>query len=280
MQLCWQKYPVFLWKNISSSNKQNKQIFKLAFIHLKYGFIIISWSRIPKNIISWFLEVGTPLATLATFQFLGEGFTILILSDLISNACKTLDQKLNALFRVSANMNSDKCSLLINSFIKSHFSYFPFIWMFCNRKSMKKVNKIIGRYLRLMINKYELYYKQLLDLANEISPNQRCLNSSMTEVYKCLNGLSLDILDILTMYLQFRNTGTILATITFPWLASPKLIHMAEIQFHRANQIWNLLPVEIKYSANFDSFKLEIQQWRCLECPCTLCKTYLTNLGC
>ena len=108
--------------------------------------------------------MGTPLATFATFQFLGEGFTILILSDLISNVCKTLDQKLNALFRLSANMNSDKCSLLINSFIKSHFSYFPFIWMFCNRKSMKKVNKIIGRYLRLMINNYELYYKELLDL--------------------------------------------------------------------------------------------------------------------
>ena len=64
-----------------------------------------------------------------------------------------------------------------------------------------------------MINNYELYYKELLDLANEISPSQRCLNSSMTEVYKCLNGLSLDIL---TMYLQFRNNGTILATITFP----------------------------------------------------------------
>ena len=126
--------------------------------------MIISWSKIPQNIISWFLEVGTPFATFATFQFLGEGFTILILSDLISNVCKTLDQKLNALFRLSANMNSDKCSLLINSFIKSHFSYFPFIWMFCNRKSMKKVNKIIGRYLRLMINNYELYYKELLDL--------------------------------------------------------------------------------------------------------------------
>ena len=126
--------------------------------------MIILWSKIPKNIISWFLEVGTPIATFATFQFLGEGFTILILSDLISNVCKTLDQKLKALFRLSANMNSDKCSLLINSFIKSHFSYFLFIWMFCNRKSMKKVNKIIGRYLRLMINNYELYYKELLDL--------------------------------------------------------------------------------------------------------------------
>ena len=57
----------------------------------------------------------------------------------ICNVCKTANQKLNALFRVSGNMNSDKCSLLINSFIKSHFSYCPLVWMFCNRKSTMKV---------------------------------------------------------------------------------------------------------------------------------------------
>ena len=50
----------------------------------------------------------------------------------ISNIGKTASEKLNALFRVSANMNSDKCTLLINSFIKSHFSYCPLIWMFCS----------------------------------------------------------------------------------------------------------------------------------------------------
>ena len=48
-------------------------------------------------------------------------------SDHISNICKTGNQKLNDLFRVSVNMNSDKCTLLINSFIKSHFSYLSFL---------------------------------------------------------------------------------------------------------------------------------------------------------
>ena len=48
-------------------------------------------------------------------------------SDQISNICKTANQKLNALCRISAHMNSDKCTLLINSFIKSHFNYFPLI---------------------------------------------------------------------------------------------------------------------------------------------------------
>ena len=34
-------------------------------------------------------------------------------SDYISNICNTANQKLNTSFRVSANVNSDKCSLLI-----------------------------------------------------------------------------------------------------------------------------------------------------------------------
>ena len=46
-----------------------------------------------------------------------------------------------------------------------------------------------------MTNNYELSYEELLDLTNKISPHQRCLNSLKTEVYKCLNGISPDIMD-------------------------------------------------------------------------------------
>ena len=60
---------------------------------------------------------------------------------------------------------------------------------------MRKVSKIQELYLRLMTNNYELSYEELLDLTNEISPHQRCLNSLMTEVYKCLNGISPDMND-------------------------------------------------------------------------------------
>ena len=86
----------------------------------------------------------------------------------ICNICKTANQKLNALFRVSVSMNLDKCSLLIFSFIKSHFNYCPLIWMFSNRKSIKKVSKIQERYLRSTTNNYKLSYEELLDLTNEI----------------------------------------------------------------------------------------------------------------
>ena len=179
-------------------------------------------------------------------------------SDHISNICQTANQKLNALFRVSASMNSDKCTLLTDSFIKSHFSYCPLIWMFCNQKSMKKANKIQERYLRLMTNNCKLSYEELLDLTNEISPHQRCLNSLMTEVCKCLNGLSPDIMnDILAVSKHRYNTRHYNLFVT----DQPKTDRYRRNSIpYRANQIWKLLPREMKNSANLDSFTLKIKQ--------------------
>ena len=58
-----------------------------------------------------------------------------------------------------------------------------------------------------MTNNYELSYEELFDLTNQISPHQRCLNSLMTDAYKCLNGISPDIMnDILAVSKQQYNT--------------------------------------------------------------------------
>ena len=158
-------------------------------------------------------------------------------SDHISSICKTANQKLNALLRVLTNMNSDKCTLFINSLIKYHFSYCPLIWMFWNRKNMKKVNKIQELYLRLMTNNYELTYEELLNLTNEISPIQRCL-------YKCLNGISPGIINdtfavskhqYTTRHYNFFVTDRP-ETDRYGWNSIP----------YRANQIWKLLPHQKK----------------------------------
>ena len=109
-----------------------------------------------------------------------------------------------------------------------------------------------------MTNYYELSYDKLLDLTNKISRHQQCLSSLMTEVYKCLNGLSPDILnDGLADLKHWYNTCHYNLFVT-DW---PKTDRSGPDSIpYRANQIWNIVPHEIKNSGNLDSFKSKVKQ--------------------
>ena len=73
----------------------------------------------------------------------------------------------------------------------------------------------------------------------------------MTGVYKCLHGISLDIMnDTLAVLKRQHNTRHYNLFVTdrpktdgCGWNSIP----------YRANQIWNLIPHQIKNSANLDS---------------------------
>ena len=44
-------------------------------------------------------------------------------------------------------------------------------------------------------------------------------------------------------------------------------------------KIWDLVPDEIKKCSTLIGFKQKIKMWVPAKCPCTLCKTYIPNLG-
>ena len=60
----------------------------------------------------------------------------------IINICKTPNKKLNALSRINHYMKQNQKEILLSSFIISHFSYCPLIWIFCCKKSAKKINAV------------------------------------------------------------------------------------------------------------------------------------------
>ena len=88
-----------------------------------------------------------------------------------------------------------------------------------------------------MTNNYKLNYEELVDLTNEISPHQRCLNFLMTEVYKCLNGISLDFMnDTIAVSKHQYNTRHYNLFVT----DRPKTDRYCRNSIpYRANQIWN-----------------------------------------
>ena len=50
----------------------------------------------------------------------------------IKSLCTKAGRKLNALARISNYLTYDQKRFLLNSIIKSQFSYCPLIWMFCS----------------------------------------------------------------------------------------------------------------------------------------------------
>ena len=54
------------------------------------------------------------------------------------------------------HMQQNQKKILFSSFIVSHFSYYPLIWMFCSKKSTKKINAVHERSLQIIRNDYEI----------------------------------------------------------------------------------------------------------------------------
>ena len=55
--------------------------------------------------------------------------------------------KLHALRHIRKFLTKEKVKILDNSFIDSHFSYAPLIWMFCRKTFYSKIEKIHHRTL-------------------------------------------------------------------------------------------------------------------------------------
>ena len=75
----------------------------------------------------------------------------------VNNLCKKASQQLHALARVSKYMEKSKLELTMTSFVMSHFSYRPLVWMFHDRKSFNKINKIHERALRIVLLTLRVY---------------------------------------------------------------------------------------------------------------------------
>ena len=189
--------------------------------------------------------------------------------------CKKNSQKLNALTRLCniISFPQKKCY----SFIKSQFNYCPLIWMFCSRVQNSKINSIHERSLRTMYKYYKNSYSDILDLHGEKSIHQYNIQYLMIEVYKFLNGLSPPIME--QIFNIRENTYNVRNFRTFSTRNVKTHIYGTETVTYKSSQLWNLVPPEIKNSQSLMVFKKAIKQWKCSNCPCRLCKTYIEQLG-
>ena len=218
---------------------------------------------------------GTKLASSNYEKLLG----ILIDRDLsfdkpIKSLCRKAGQNINALARISNYLTDDQKRLLLNSIIKSQFSYCPLIWMFC---SHNLINRIHERALRLIHNDHVSTFQDILEITKEKTIHQNNLECLAKEIFKFFNGLSLAIMNGAFM---IRNNNYNLRTFQCLYSANKRTVKSGtETITYREPQIWNLVSEKTKNASSFDIFKKEIGKWKSQECPCRICKTYIQHPG-
>ena len=110
------------------------------------------------------------------------------------NIVQKVNQKLQALARISKYIPRKKLRIIMKAFVSSQFAYCPLIWMFHSRQINHKINKLHERALRIVYNDHFLSFEELLSKDKSVTVHQINLQTLATEMYKILNGLSPDIM--------------------------------------------------------------------------------------
>ena len=200
---------------------------------------------------------GTKLAS----SSYGKLFGILIDRDLsfdkhIKSLCRKAGKKLNALARIINHLTHDQKRLLLNSIIKSQFSYCPLIWTFCSRSLNNLINRIHERALRLIYNDHVSTFQDILEITKEKKIHQNNLECLAKEIYKFLNDLSPSIMNGGFM---IRNNNYNLRNFQSLYSTNKRTVkYGTETITYRGPQIWSLVPGRTKNACSFDIFKKEI----------------------
>ena len=115
-------------------------------------------------------------------------------------------KKLNAVIKIIHYMKKNQKGILLSSFIISYFSHRLLIWMFCSKKSTKKINTVHERSLRIILKDREPPHPLLLEGAHQIIFHQRYISSLMIKVYGHSPDIMNDILKLReNMYKNLQN---------------------------------------------------------------------------
>ena len=192
----------------------------------------------------------------------------------IDSLCRKAGNKINALARLKNYLKLDQRNLLLNSVIRSQFTYCPLIWMFTSCYLNNALNNIHERALRLIYNDHEKSFNSILTENNLKTIHQKNLEFLAIEIYRFQMAYlrqswimfsSQDKIFIISK--SFRNFPPQLKTLNFGM----------ETICYRGPQLQNLIADNIKSESTLELFKKKIRKWKWEPCPCRMCKTYLEH---
>ena len=195
----------------------------------------------------------------------------------VSLLCKKASRKLNALSWIAPCMTFDQRRLILNSFITSHFSYCPVVWMFYSRKLNERINHIHERAPRIVYKDCNSSFQEFL-----IEDKSLNINPLITEMYKnlWLKSSKLKMPYHLSSWMMFFSLSK--NHTPYEQLRSRKIRttkYGIETSSYLGPKLWNLVPNEYKTIESLEDLKAKIKTWAPENCPCRLRKTYLHQVS-
>ena len=181
---------------------------------------------------------------------------------------KKAAQKLGMLNRISLSLDPEKKRLVFNATIKSHFNYFPLIWMFSSRRSNNLINRVHERSLRTVYNDTSRTFQEPLQRHRSVSIHHKNIQTLTTEVFKVVNNICPSMMKT---FLYFRGNSYNIRN--FQEIRQQKVRTVwygLKTAFYRAPQLWSLVPSDLKLLPNVDLFKSKVKDWKCTGSPCKL----------
>ena len=180
--------------------------------------------------------------------------------------------------RIAQYLSQNKKRILFKTFVTSQFNYCPLVWMCHSRTLNNRINNIHLRALRIVYQDKQPSFEELLQKDNSVSVHMKNLQYLATEIFKVKNGLSPIIMNKVFNFQENESYN----------LRSG--IHLASRNTHTAHfgtdtisslgpKLWKLIPDKIKHAPTLTVFKAEIKSWTTKNCPCRLCKIFVTDLG-
>lgn len=177
----------------------------------------------------------------------------------VTNICKKASRQINALRRIRRFLNEKSRILVYKSFIASNFNYCPLSYIFCDKKSIRKLEKLQERALRIVFTDENASYEDLLKRGNFLPLSALRFKHLAIELFKCIHGQNPRYLNDL-----FQEQSNDYDMRSINRLKQPKFYTykygFRSFRYYGA-KFWNMLPNQVKCANDLNEFKRNITKW-------------------
>ena len=164
--------------------------------------------------------------------------------------------------------------------------------MFCGRKLNNKINILHERALGIAYNDYTTTFENLLEKDSSVTIHERNLGCVAIEMYKIKNKLSPPFICDLVQESNFnyhtRSHFSITDSDKIQTVKEKNIVSIPKVNTVKSGiesfsfigpMIWNSLSEELKTCESLVSFKSKLKDWRFSNCPCSICRNYVSGVG-